>query len=100
MMKRGMVIGSVLALVNLPLALALIEGVSYHVRNRSNGSIISSGVEREYLLHVPRSYDRSKPTPLVISMHGGSLWPAAQKKSVNGTVSRTSTGSSSSTRPV
>jgi polyhydroxybutyrate depolymerase len=79
-MKRGMVIGSVLALINLPVVLALIEGVSYHVRNRSNGSIISSGVEREYLLHVPRSYDRSRPTPLVISMHGGALWPAAQKE--------------------
>jgi polyhydroxybutyrate depolymerase len=79
-MKRGIVIGSVLALINLPVALALIEGVSYHVRNRSNGSIISAGVEREYLLHVPRSYDRSKPTPLVISMHGGALWPAAQKE--------------------
>jgi polyhydroxybutyrate depolymerase len=79
-MKRGIVIGSVLALINLPVALALIEGVSYHVRNRSNGSVISAGVEREYLLHVPRSYDRSKPTPLVISMHGGALWPAAQKE--------------------
>jgi len=79
-MNKGMVVGSVLALINLPVALALIEGVSYHVRNRSNGSIISSGVEREYLLHVPRSYDRSKPTPLVISMHGGALWPAAQKE--------------------
>jgi polyhydroxybutyrate depolymerase len=79
-MKRGMVIGSVLALINLPVALAMIEGVSYHVRNRSNGSIISSGVEREYLLHVPRSYDRTRATPLVISMHGGALWPAAQEE--------------------
>jgi Protein of unknown function (DUF1778) len=26
----------------------------------------------------PRSYDRAKPTPLVISMHGGAMWPAAQ----------------------
>jgi polyhydroxybutyrate depolymerase len=79
-MKRGMVIGSVLALINLPVALALIEGVSYHVRNRSNGSFVSSGVEREYLLHVPGSYDRGKPAPLVISMHGGALWPAAQRE--------------------
>ena len=64
----------------MPVALALIEAVSYHVRNRSNGSIVSSGVEREYLLHVPTSYDRSRPTPLVISMHGGALWPAAQEE--------------------
>jgi polyhydroxybutyrate depolymerase len=27
----------------------------------------------------PASYDRSKPTPLVISMHGAGLWGAAQK---------------------
>jgi polyhydroxybutyrate depolymerase len=78
--NRGMMLTAVLVLIALPAALALIEGVSYHVRNRSNGSIVSSGVEREYLLHVPRSYDRSRPTPLVISIHGGALWPAAQKE--------------------
>jgi len=75
-----MVLAVVLVLINLPVALAVIEAVSYHVRNRSSGSIVSSGVEREYLLHVPRSYDRSRPTPLVISMHGGALWPAAQRE--------------------
>lgn len=32
-------------------------------------TIVSSGQKREYLLYVPRSYDRAKPTPLVISMH-------------------------------
>lgn len=79
-MKRGIVLGSVLALINLPVALALIEAVSYHVRNRSNGSIVSSGLEREYLLYVPESYDRTRPTQLVISMHGGAMWPAAQKE--------------------
>ena len=75
-----MVLAAVLVLINLPVALALIEAVSYHFRNRSNGSIVSSGLEREYLLYVPRSYDRTRLTPLVISMHGGSLWPAGQKE--------------------
>src|SRR5206468_832985 len=28
---------------------------------------------------VPQSYDRAKPTPLVISMHGAAGWPAQQK---------------------
>jgi len=79
-MKRGIVIGSVLALINLPVALVLIEAVSYHVRNRSNGSIVSSGLEREYLVYVPKSYNPSRPTPLVISMHGGAMWPASQKE--------------------
>lgn len=72
------VIAAVLLLISLPLVLALVEAVSYHVRNRSNGIIVSAGLEREYLLHVPSSYDRRTPTPLVISLHGGSMWPAAQ----------------------
>ena len=73
-----MVLGAVLVFLSLPVALALAEAVSYYVRNRSNGTIVSSGLEREYLLYVPRSYDRTRPTPLVISMHGGAMWPAAQ----------------------
>lgn len=75
-----MVIAAVLALIGLPVVLVLVEAVSYHVRNRSSGTIVSAGLEREYLLHVPRSYDRTKPTPLVISLHGGGMWPAAQKE--------------------
>ena len=73
-----MVIGAVLILIGLPVVLALIEAVSFHLRNRSNGSIVSSGKRREYLLYVPKSYDRTKPTPLVISMHGAGGWPVQQ----------------------
>ncbi|TDI41425.1 MAG: hypothetical protein E2P02_14980 [Acidobacteria bacterium] len=29
-------------------------------------------------MYVPRSYDPTKPTPLVISLHAAALWPAAQ----------------------
>lgn len=75
-----MVLGAVLALLGLPVALALYEAVSFHVRNRTNGRMVSSGVERAYLLHVPRTYDRTRPTPLVISMHGAGGWPAQQKE--------------------
>lgn len=75
---RRWVIGAVFALLSLPLLLALGEAVSFHALNRSNGFMLSSGEEREYLLYVPRSVDRTKPTPLVISMHGGAMWPAAQ----------------------
>ena len=78
-LRRGKgVIGTVLVLIGLPVMLALVGAVSFQVRNRSNGIIISSGLEREYLLYVPRSYDRTRPTPLVISLHGGAMWPAAQ----------------------
>jgi polyhydroxybutyrate depolymerase len=68
----------ILALLALPLAVVAVEFVSFQVRNRTSGVLVSSGVEREYLLHVPKSYDPARPTPLVISMHGGTMWPAAQ----------------------
>jgi polyhydroxybutyrate depolymerase len=78
MKDRKWVLAAALALIALPVVLALIDAVSYYVRNRSNGSIVSSGQEREYLLYVPKSYDRTRPTPLVISMHGAAGWPAQQ----------------------
>lgn len=46
--------------------------------NRTNGTIVSAGERRSYLLYVPESYDPSKPTPLVITMHGFAQWPAHQ----------------------
>lgn len=74
--RRTIVI--VLLLISLPVMLAIAEAVSFQVHNRNNGSITSSGQRREYLLYVPKSYDAATPTPLVISMHGAGLWPAAQ----------------------
>ena len=79
--------------IGLPVMMVLIVAVSLYFRNRTNGkavssgeereypldgTIVSSGQNREYLLYVPKSYDRAKPTPLVISMHGALLGPAAQ----------------------
>lgn len=78
--RRKGAIGAVLVLIGLPVVLALVEAVSFYALNRSNGSIVSSGLKREYLLYVPKSYNRTRPTPLVISMHGGAMWPAAQKE--------------------
>ncbi len=77
---RPRVMGVVGVLLGLPLVLALAEAVSFEVRNRTSGTIVSSGQEREYLLHVPKSYEPAKPTPLVISMHGGAGWPAMQRE--------------------
>src|SRR5712692_5352408 len=74
------VIGAVLALISLPVLLVVVEAVRFRVANRPNGSFVSSGQKREYLLYVPRSYDRSKPTALVISLHGAGMWGAAQKE--------------------
>ena len=73
-----MLVGAVPVIIGVPVVLILIAAVSIYVLNRTNGRIVSSGQKREYLLYVPRSYDRAKPTPLVISMHAAALWPAAQ----------------------
>ena len=75
---RRPVLGAALVLLGLPVVLAVILAVSFYVRNRNNGAFVSSGEKREYLLYVPKSYDRARPTPLVISLHGGGLWAAAQ----------------------
>jgi polyhydroxybutyrate depolymerase len=72
-------IALVLTIISLPAWLAIGEAVSFHMHNRSNGAIVSSGRERTYLLHVPASYDGSRPVPLVISLHGGGIWGAMQR---------------------
>jgi polyhydroxybutyrate depolymerase len=77
--RRGSATGIVLLLVSLPSLVALVEAVSFHGRNRNTGSLVSGGETREYLLHVPKGYDATTPTALVISLHGGALWPAAQR---------------------
>lgn len=72
-------IGVVLALLGLPLLLAIGESAVFYHENRSDGSFVSSGERREYNLHVPRSYDPAKATPLVISLHGAAMWGAGQQ---------------------
>ena len=82
MKTRKIVIRAVVVVIGLPVVLVLVAVVSFYLSfyalNRANGTIVSSGQKREYLLYVPRSYDRTKPTPLVISMHAAALWPATQ----------------------
>ena len=46
--------------------------------NKYNGQIESSGEKRRYLLYVPKSYDPTRPVPLVITIHGFAQWPAHQ----------------------
>jgi polyhydroxybutyrate depolymerase len=75
---RTWVIRLVLGLISLPVLLVLVDAVSFKVANRTNGSFVSDGRTREYLLYVPRSYDCATPTPLVISLHGAGGWPAQQ----------------------
>lgn len=79
MTDRKVFLGAALAFVALPAAMVPIQAVSFYSANRDNGSFVSSGEKREYLLYVPKSYDRSRPTPLVISMHAAGLWGASQR---------------------
>jgi polyhydroxybutyrate depolymerase len=79
MVKRGTALATVIALICLPVAVAAIEAARYFVNNRSTHSMVSSGLTREYTLHVPPAYDGSKPAPLVISLHGAIMWPAAHQ---------------------
>ena len=79
MKDRRVFLGAALALVAFPAVIVPIQAVSFYSANRDNGSFVSSGEKREYLLYVPKSYNRSSPTPLVISMHGAGLWGASQR---------------------
>lgn len=78
-MTRTTVFRMVLAIVALPVASVPFQAAHFYGYNRDNGSIVSSGLERTYLLHVPARYDPAKPTPLVMSFHGAGLWGVAQR---------------------
>jgi poly(3-hydroxybutyrate) depolymerase len=68
---RKIVIRAVLVVIGLPIVLVLLAfGFFYSVfyfpnwTSATTGTLVSSGEKREYLLYVPKSYDRAKPTPL------------------------------------
>jgi polyhydroxybutyrate depolymerase len=79
MRDRRFVLGAALALIGLPVVIVPIEAVAWYSENADNGSFVSSGVKREYLLYVPKSYESTRPTPLVISLHGAGIWGAVQR---------------------
>jgi polyhydroxybutyrate depolymerase len=76
--NRTRVAGALVFFLGLPVVLVAAEAVRYHVANRSTSTLLSGGKKREYILHVPGSYNH-RPTPLVISMHGAGLWAAGQR---------------------
>lgn len=76
---KKLFVGVLLAIIALPILLGLIAAGMVYLWDETNDTIVSSGRERKYLLYVPRSYDRSKPAPLLISMHGAGAWPAQQR---------------------
>jgi polyhydroxybutyrate depolymerase len=52
--------------------------IAFRLADRTNGTLISAGEKRNYLLYVPESYDPARPVPLVITLHGFAQWPAHQ----------------------
>jgi polyhydroxybutyrate depolymerase len=59
--------------------LLLLAGL-YIFLSRTNAELVSSGETRKYRLYVPDSYDPTRPTPLVISLHGAWLYPGMQQR--------------------
>jgi len=64
--------------IGFPVVLFLTASAAFWMMDKTNGTIISSGVTRRYILYVPKSYDGSKATPLVISIHPAATWPAVE----------------------
>lgn len=79
-MSRRSTLILVIALIGAPVAVAGVEAIAFYRANRSTHQLQSSGLTREYRLHVPAAHDPSRPTPLVISLHGAAMWPAAQQR--------------------
>ena len=77
--RRTIVLGWMLACVALPPLYVLLTAAPYYSATRASGTIVTSaGQTREYMVHVPKTYDAAKPTPLVISMHGAENYPSFQ----------------------
>lgn len=74
---RG-VLPAVYALIALPAAIVAASAAKYHADQADGESLMAMG-KRTYSLHVPASYDPAKPTALVLSFHGASLWGAGQR---------------------
>lgn len=84
MNNRKIVIRAVLILIGLPIVLGLIlVGFFYSVfyfpnwTRATSGTIVSSGEKRHYVLYLPKSYDRAKPMPLVITLHTSMSWDSS-----------------------
>ena len=76
--KKKIVLVVLLAVIGLPLVLMLAAFAWFRWEGATNGSVMTSGEARKYLLYVPKSYDRSKPTPLIISFHAAALRPQSE----------------------
>lgn len=63
-------------LVIIALGIFLFIKIKAWTSETSTVKLTSSGEERSYDLYIPKHYNRSKPVPLVISLHGYSSKPS------------------------
>jgi polyhydroxybutyrate depolymerase len=70
---------ALLIVVATPILFSIVIVGWIYSKDKTNGTVITSGATRPYLLYVPPSYDPSQPAPLVISMHGAAGWAALQR---------------------
>lgn len=78
MTRRSVVLMIAIACLSAPALFVLLEAAASDTANGDTQTIVSAGIKREYILHVPPTYHPSRPAPLVISMHGAANWPAFQ----------------------
>jgi polyhydroxybutyrate depolymerase len=76
--RKKTIVGVLAVVIGLPVAFIAVAVAWFRMEGKTNGAIVTSGERRKYLLYVPKTYDRSKPTPLLISMHAAALRPAAE----------------------
>lgn len=76
---KKVIVGVLVAVVGLPVAFVSALLAWGYFSDTTNGSLVSSDVKRRYLLYVPKAYNRSKSTPLVISLHPAATWPAFEE---------------------
>jgi polyhydroxybutyrate depolymerase len=76
---KKIIIGTLAIIIGLPLVFVALVVAWIFINDKTNGTVMTAGESRRYLLYVPKSYDRSKPTPLLISLHPAASWPAAEQ---------------------
>ena len=80
-LKRAWKVLRIIVLVTLwaPILFSVaLVGWTYS-KDKTNGTVDTSGVARPFLLYIPKSHDVGKPTPLLISLHGAAGWAALQR---------------------
>src|SRR5215469_10577095 len=84
MRRRKVAIVAGLWLLGLPIVFVAVVCASFYAvfyfpngSRATAGTVVSSGQDRDYLLYVPHGYDRTKPTPLVITLHTAMSWPSS-----------------------